>query len=224
MKTKAISIALSALLLTGCTSSQFAGVATGSSLGAMLGSSIGGILSGPRGSDVGTLIGMVAGGAAGAAIANHADKSSSTSSSTYSDDSYYSDNTYYSNGSSSRYRQPTTRSQWANIEVSNIRLIDSNNDGRLSPGEHAYISMELRNRGSQTIYDVAPIVECSNRHVTLSPRAVIGELDTSRGIRYKVEVIAPRRLRDSRLTFRVYFSDGRQTTTAKTFAVPVRQQ
>ena len=59
---KKVCLFLSSLfLLSSCSYTQMAGVATGGSLGAIFGSSIGGLMGGPRGSDVGSLVGLMAG-------------------------------------------------------------------------------------------------------------------------------------------------------------------
>ena len=186
------------LTLSGCNYSQFSAVATGSGMGGMLGSSIGGIIGGPRGSDVGSLIGMVAGGAAGAAITSQANTNHE-----YEEpvdvQGYYND--YQSRRSS---RATACLSQWSYLEVTNVRLIDHNHNQRLDPNEHVC---------------VAPIITCDNRRVVISPTAIVSELAPEKGFRYKVEIIAPSKLKSDLVTFTVQFGDKRQRVTLKTFSL-----
>lgn len=201
------------LTLTGCSYSQFSGVATGSGIGGMLGSSIGGIIGGQRGSDVGTLIGMVTGGAAGAAITSQAN----------ADNGYETPidvEGYYNDYQSRRVSRATAcLSQWSYLEVTNVRLIDPNGNQRLDPKEHAYVTMDIYNRSNDMMYDIAPIITCDNRRVVISPTAIVSELAPEKGFRYKVEIIAPARFKSDLVTFTVQFGDKRQRVTLKTFSL-----
>ena len=58
MKKVFLTIIVTALLLTGCTSYTGVGAYQGAGIGSVIGSAIGGITGGCRGSDVGSLIGM----------------------------------------------------------------------------------------------------------------------------------------------------------------------
>lgn len=212
MKHSVTALVLSALLLTGCTSTQYAGVAAGSGLGGMFGSSIGGIFGGPRGHDIGGAIGMIAGGIAGAAITgNTADGNDQASVDVSRRTSRRADSA------------PTayTYSPYNCLEVTKVYLKDANNNMRLDAGEHATLTFDVYNRGNETLYDIAPIVSCDNRRVVISPTAIVSELDPNRGFRYKAEIIAPNRLRQDNLTFTVAFGGGERKTVVKTFNVPV---
>ena len=61
MKKVFLTIIVTALLLTGCTSYTGVGAYQGAGIGSVIGSAIGGITGGCRGSDVGSLIGMTGG-------------------------------------------------------------------------------------------------------------------------------------------------------------------
>lgn len=207
MKANTLLLCALMLLLTGCSSSQYAGVVAGSSLGGMFGSSIGGLLGGPRGHDVGTAVGMLAGGALGAAAT--APKTSESA-----------DAVDYGE----RYTRSTASvSQWGYLEVTNLRFSDSNGNKCLDPGEHAYIEMEIYNRGDNTLYDIAPIVTCDNRRMSISPTAIVSELAPGRGFRYKVEIVAPRRMKADKTTFNVAFGDKKERVNAKTFNIRSRR-
>lgn len=201
------------LTLSGCNYSQFSAVATGSGMSGMLGSSIGGIIGGPRGSDVGSLIGMVAGGAAGAAITGQA-------SSKYGNEEPVDVQGYYNDYQSHRSSRATASlSQWSYLEVTNVRLIDPNHNQRLDPNEHVCVTMDIYNRSDNMMYDIAPIITCDNRRVIISPTAIVSELASGEGFRYKVEIIAPSKLKSDLVTFTVQFGDKRQRVTLKTFSL-----
>lgn len=207
--------ALAALTLASCTGSQLAGTAVGSSLGAVFGSSIGGIAGGPRGADIGRAVGMVAGGAAGAAATAPRTESGETEHRTARSsepDGY---------GSYAPARPGATpQSAWDYIEVSNVRFVDANGNRRLDPDETAYIEFEMYNRSDHTLRDVAPRISCTNRHVTISPPAVVASMPPGGGIRYKAAVRAPRRLRSGReIGFSIAFGSGSEAVTARSFTL-----
>lgn len=206
LRKPALALLLSALMLSGCSYSQFSAVATGSSLGGLFGSSIGGLIGGPRGADAGAVIGMLAGGTAGAAAtANRSEKKESVEYGTYDTPSYR-----------SRMAQD---SGWDCLEVAGVKFLDANNNRRLDAGESAYITMEIYNRGDNTLYNVTPVISCDNRKVLVSPPAIVSEIAPGGGVRYKAEVRAPGRLRAGLLTFNVSFGTGKGKVTAKTFSV-----
>lgn len=77
MKKNLTAIISAAILVSGCSSTQYHtgnGAVTGAYLGSILGSAIGGINGGYRGSDIGTIVGMAGGAIVGAAIGSAADK------------------------------------------------------------------------------------------------------------------------------------------------------
>ncbi len=217
MKTSLLCLCTAFLVLTGCSSSQFAGVATGSSLGGMFGSSVGGIFGGPRGHDLGGAIGMLAGGAAGAAAT--ADRSKKRHSPDHSaSQGYYDDEVSYGYTDRKANRQ-APESPWNNLEVTHVKFTDENNNRQLDAGEHAVLIMDIYNRSDYTIYNIAPQVTCDSRRIAISPTAIVSALEAGQGFRYKAEVIASSRLKDDMLTFSVSFGEKKQRVTAKKFRI-----
>lgn len=218
-------------LLCGCTNRQLAGVSVGGSFGAIFGSSIGGLMGGPRGADAGTAIGLATGAAIGAAVTQErserparADNSRKRRTDTYDDDLYAD----YASAKPARQHTPqgstaSAPSRWSYLEVSNVRFLDSNGNRCLDSGEHAWVVMDIHNRGSRTLRDVAPVVACESRRVAVSPTAIVSELAPGAGIRYKAAVLAYRKLRDGSLRFTVSFGQGPERVVAKTFLVDTRR-
>ncbi len=215
----ALTLLLPALLATGCSYNQFSAVTTGSSLGGLFGSTIGGLVGGPRGADAGAVVGMLAGGVAGAAAtASHESKNAAQTTSRasrYADEVEY--GTYDTPDYRSRMRQA---SKWEYVEVGGVKFLDANNNRRLDPGESAFIVIDIYNRGNATLYNVTPVISCDSRRVLVSPPAIVSEIPSGRGVRYKAEVRAQGRLRQGQIVFKVSFGTGKQTVTAKTFSVP----
>lgn len=214
------------LTQTSCSYREFSAITTGSSLGGLFGSSIGGLMGGPRGSDKGTIAGMVIGGAVGAAVTSASKSSSKT---TANDQSRYEaadrhaayGDVEYGTYNSPSYggRSTTSRTELGDIEVTNIRFLDANNNQRLDPDESAFIEMDLYNRSSSTVYNVTPQVKCSNGRVVFSSPATIASIASGQGMRYKTALRAPRHLSNGQLTFTVAFGSGKQSVTARTFTV-----
>ena len=195
---KKITLFLAALLLMGsCSSYQFGGVVTGSSLGGLFGSAIGGILGGPRGHDAGAAIGMLAGAAVGAAAT--APKTDS-----YQEEVYYESR----RPSSHYYPQPSQPYYNYNVEVTNVCFQGEDNNRRLDANEKAYLTMDFYNRDSQAYYDLSPRIVCSNSKVRISPATIIGQIAPGQGVRYRVALVGGRRMRANEvLTFSVYLGD-----------------
>lgn len=209
-----ISGLLIATLLAGCTDRQFMGVATGSHLGGMFGSAIGGISGGYRGENMGAAIGMIAGGLLGAAAT--AEKQPRKDS--YDDEEYeYSHNHNYNEERYGYARPPVA--EWSDLEVSNIRFIDPNHSSSLESGEHAFVTMEIRNRGNATIYDIAPHITCNDRRIAVSPTAIMSALEPGRGFRYKIEVVGAKRLKDGVATFTIAFGEKKHRHVAGGFRI-----
>lgn len=197
-----------ALLMTSCESmDQFYGTVTGAGLGGWFGSAIGGITGGPRGADAGAVIGMVTGAVVGAAA--------TSSENTPPRERY--DDGYVSYGRSSEYVRPS--SSYAFLEVRNLTYTDNDNSRSINAGETAVITMDIYNASQSVVYDVAPQVVCDNKHITVSPTAIISSIDSGKGVRYKAMVRADRKLRDGKAEFRVYFGTGRNRIEGKVFTL-----
>lgn len=205
-----------AMGVSSCSYNQFAGVATGSSLGGMLGSSIGGLMGGPRGADRGTLAGMIIGGAVGAAAtAPHTPKAD-----TQNDSYAYGNDVQYGTYNNPRYKSAVAaHSDLQSLEVSNIHFLDDNNNQRLDADEQACIVFDIYNRGSRTLYNVAPNIVCSNKRVGISPAATVASVLPGQGIRYKAAIVAPHRLKGQPLRFTISFGTGKQAVVVKEFSI-----
>ena len=233
-----ISLLTLALLLSSCSPRQFSAVATGSSVGGMFGSSIGGLMGGWRGSNKGTLAGMVIGGAIGvAATAPKHDRSSVSDDPTpkCESDAYSSaqelrrERGYDDDGDSpvqyGTYNQQKYRSHNAavsdleGLQVSNIHFLDANDNKCLDKDEEAYIILDIKNRSGKTLYNVTPLITCSNRRVEVSPAATISLLRPDKGVRYKAMVRSVRKLGKTPLDFKVEFSNNEQTVVAGSFKI-----
>ena len=234
---KLSTLLLCAALLTSCTFRQYEGVATGSTLGGLFGSAIGGLLGGYDGYEKGTVIGMVAGGVAGAVVADKADKKAQEryESSRYNRDyaydnrdyAYENDGYYYDNsisyGRSERYDYESMN-RWADLDIVNVQFKDRNGNRTLEAGEEVFVTFDIRNRGRQTLYNVAPRIATNNRHISVSPPAIISTLSPGQGVRYKAAVRASRGLKNGEAIFTVTFGNGRDAYTAKTFRIRTRRR
>ena len=213
-----------ACLLSSCSYNQMAGVATGGSFGAIFGSSIGGLLGGPRGSDVGTLVGLVAGSTLGAAAT--ADRSQKKTEERTDNYSYYQQPSHYTEdiqyGYSERpsaHREMHNYSRWAYLDVTNLRFNDPNNNRQLDAGEQAYVIMDIYNRSDVPMRNVAPIISCDNRRITISHTAIVSVLPSGAGVRYKAALVGSERLKSGHTLFTVSFGEGNQKVVAKTFRI-----
>lgn len=234
---KLSTLLLCAALLSSCTFRQYEGVATGSTLGGLFGSAIGGLLGGYDGYEKGTVIGMVAGGVAGAVVADKADKKAQEryESSRYNRDyaygnrdyAYDNDGYYYDNsisyGRSERYDYESMN-RWADLDIVNVQFKDRNGNRTLEAGEEVFVTFDIRNRGRQTLYNVAPRIATNNRHISVSPPAIISTLSPGQGVRYKAAVRANRGLKNGEAIFTVTFGNGRDAFTAKTFRIRTRRR
>ena len=210
MKKLTVLLLATALVTTSCESyEQFWGTATGAGIGGMFGSAIGGIMGGPRGSDAGAVIGMVTGAVVGAAATSPEVMDEPAHRPSSKGDVRY-DNDY-------AYSTPT--SLYSYIEVQNVSYSDKNNNHRIDAGEVAYITMEIYNRSSETMYDVAPQVTCDNKRVLVSPTAIVSQLDSGKGVKYKAMVKGADNLRNGTAKFAVAFGSGSNRVVAKTFTL-----
>ncbi len=248
MKKSLVLVVCSSLLLCGCGTYAGSGAYVGGSFGSILGSAIGGLAGGPRGSDLGTVIGMAGGAAVGAAIGSscqNSGNSSQTSGNSYDSgfDSTNSGDDRLYDFSSSDYtgnysaQQPTASfpsshidelngaplSYSPNVEIVNARFVDDNQDNKLNRNETCKLIFEIRNRGTQAVYDVVPtVVETSgNKHIYISPNIHVEKIDAGKGIRYTAMVKADNRLKDGYARFCVSVVLGnRAISKVNEFTIP----
>ncbi len=215
---KGIALMAVPVLLSSCSYGQFAAVGTGGGLGGMIGSSIGGIMGGPRGADKGTLAGVVIGGAIGAVVSSQtAQRDNSRQYDGHNNDC---NGVQYDTYNQQQYRIPAAvNSDLAQLEVSNVNFVDSNNNRRLDNGEKAYLVFDIYNRSGKTLYNVAPTIKCSSKRVAISSPATVESVQPGQGIRYTAAVVPVRKLRNEPLTFTVSFGSGQEEVVAKTFSI-----
>ena len=215
--------ALSAvLLMSSCESSdQFGAAAGGGVLGAIFGSAIGGLMGGPRGADAGAAIGIIAGATMGAAAA--APKERGRSDYDYTTDTYnrHSKVVYSSRGEDA----DRLGREFAKVEIQNLRFIDGNNNQAIDAGENSKIAFEVKNNGSHTIYDIAPVISVNGtKHIVISPTAVISYIDAGQAVRYTAEVYADRKLRNGTAEFTISFAKGDYLYNMTTFHLATRRR
>lgn len=211
MKTKILAASLAALMMmTSCASSeQFFGTATGASLGGLFGSAIGGVSGGRRGSAAGTVVGMIVGGAIGAAA-------TAPKTDDYRTSDYYRDRDHSRND----YRPYNSYNPYADIEIEEVRFVDSNDSRSIEAEEHARLVFNVRNNGRDYVYDIAPVITVSGtKEIYLSPTAIISELAPGRAVRYSADVVATRKLKNGTAHFAISFSDGDALYTVRSFDI-----
>lgn len=203
------------IMMSSCSSSnQFYGAATGASLGGLFGSAIGGISGGPRGHDMGTVLGMAVGAAVGAAATAPKTQDREYRSSDYNYDYDYSD-----------YRRNSSYSPFADIEIENVRFVESNNNECIDAGEHAKLTFVMRNHGRNYVYDLAPVITVTGtKQIFLSPTAIVSELAPGGAVRYQAEVVATKKLKTGRADFSIGMSDGDHLYTLCSFSLRTRSK
>lgn len=220
MKRLSIFAISAALLFSSCeTSDQFGAAAGGGILGGIFGSAIGGLMGGHRGADAGAAIGIIAGAAMGAASA--APKERGTSDYDYTTDTYnrHSKVVYSSRGEDA----DRMGREFAKVEIQNLRFVDRNNNQAIDAGENSKIVFEVKNNGSHTIYDIAPIISVrGTKHIIISPTAVISYIDAGQAVRYTAEVYGKRQLRNGVAEFTISFAKGDYLYNMTSFQLATR--
>lgn len=220
------------VLLCGCNTYTGVGAYTGATLGGMFGSIVGGISGGPRGSDVGALVGMASGAIAGAAIGSVADQQEAENA-TAGGSTVTTYQTYHVDADAADDRidfEPTATQTptygiygSTTLMVRNVRFIDENGDGRLSPGETGRIMFEIMNDTPTDVYDVVPMVTEANgnRNILISESARIEGIAPGKGIRYTAMVRGDKRLRTGRARFLItaITPDGKANAPTETLLV-----
>ena len=206
---------------------QAAGTITGSMLGSIFGSSIGGIIGGPRGSDVGTLIGMAAGAAVGNAATAPRTDTRSAGDYYYQDGGYSSSSTYdgaYSHepevyggetGGSPQYTNPT-----ANVEITNLRFVDTDKNQHINGGERCQIIFNIRNNGASAVYDVAPVLTANpSKRIHISPTAIVESISARGEVRYTAHIYAEDNIKESNVSFVLQLMQGNNVIARRDFTL-----
>lgn len=233
---KARSIILTALAgmlaLSSCTDRQMQGTMMGSTLGAIFGSSIGGVMNGPRGSDAGTAIGMAVGAVIGNAVTSpKATGQPGRDEGTYDDSYGSSSNDGYGDGQRPRRRsrrshapeqsaEPARPSSIEGLKITNIRFVDENRNQTIDAGEKAKIMFEIHNSGDRTLYNITPVVTCSDeKRISVSPTAIIANLEAGKAVTYTANLLATQKLKDGEVAFNIAFQDGARRVSYKDFTL-----
>lgn len=199
---------LSLLLVSSCSYNQMNGAALGGTLGAIFGSSIGGLIGGPRGSDAGGAIGMLIGGAAGTAAVSQIEKSDNNSST----DRWQS--AAEQQESSTQQETPDFSSF---LTIDNLRLIDPTHSNSLTVGGRCQIVFEIFNHSDQALYNVAPIISCDSKRISISPTAIIESIQPGKGVRYRAEVVCNNRPKHNVVNFNLSISLNGKVAPMRTF-------
>lgn len=219
MKKYLIVFLASAMLMTSCGPGQTTTSSTGTVLaGAVIGGNVGGALGGligdsnrgPRGGYRGSAIGTIVGTIAGAAIA-----SAATSTTTTDDDYSYRVERQQRQSSSRRYYQSseveptTTYSAFESLKISNIRFVDDNRDHVINGGESSKIIFEIMNEGSETAYNIVPVVDETTemKNLYISPSVVIEQIAPHNGVKYTANIQAGERIKTGNVTFHIGIAD-----------------
>lgn len=217
----AVALLMSLLLMSSCSSyNTWSRTATGMSLGSMFGSTIGSIVGGYDGSRTGMLLG----GAVGALAGNVSARASEAPRRDYTEErtsrSQYVPQADVRYGDYQDYAAPFGRT--AQLEVTQVVFADDSGNHSLQPGERAYITFHITNRGNSTVRNVAPIVRADYNRINISPTAIVGDLHAGQTIRYTAAVVAKRNARQRMVNFVVAFPDASgKEMPASSFSVPV---
>lgn len=110
-----------------------------------------------------------------------------------------------------------------NVEIVNARFVDANQDNKLNRNETCKLIFEIKNRGSQPVYDVVPtVVETTgNKHIYISSNIHVEKIDAGRGIRYTAMVKADNRLKEGYAKFCVsVVHDNQAISKVNEFTIP----
>ena len=197
MKSFLITTILILLLFSSCiTSNQTLGsgdptaTMTGASIGGNLGGAIGGLIGegnrGPRGAFRGSAIGSIIGTIAGAAIGNAVTAPKAEQNEVI----------------------PSTANSHDGLRIRNIRFIDTDRNHIISSGESCKVIFEIMNEGTETAYNIVPVVEAIGpKRLYISPSVVIEQLAPGDGVKYTANINADNRMKNGEITIHVAVAD-----------------
>ena len=114
------------------------------------------------------------------------------------------------------------------LTVRNAGVYEDVRDGKLTRGEKMTVIFEVVNNGSQTVYDVYPLVEeaTGNRHIHISSNVRVESIAPRQAIRYTATLMADRGLRDGQVEIRVGVAQGNNVIKSQTkqFFVPTSRR
>lgn len=97
----------------------------------------------------------------------------------------------------------------ASVSFRNVRFIDKDRDGCISPGEECSVQMEIMNNSDLEIFNVTPqVTETTGcKHLFISPSVRVESIKPHNGIRYTATVLAGKRLKSGQVVIRVALAD-----------------
>jgi len=114
------------------------------------------------------------------------------------------------------------------LTVRNAGVYEDVRDGKLTRGEKMTVIFEVVNNGSQTAYDIYPLVEeaTGNRHIHISSNVRVESIAPRQAIRYTATLMADRGLRDGQVEIRVGVAQGNNVIKSQTkqFFVPTSRR
>lgn len=207
---------ISAMVLSGCATSNGGGVSpgamyAGASIGGNLGSAIGGIVGsnsnrwdgGWRGSAIGSIVGTVAGAAIGGAV------SAAVSQKRQAAMQQQSQSNAYLIQSSSNETNPLN-----GLQIDNIRFIDDSRNQVINPNETCKIVFDIYNNGDNTVYNIIPEVQnvLNRKGISISPSVMIEAIFPGEGFRYTATLYASNKLKTGTLEIKIMLVDERGFT------------
>ena len=114
------------------------------------------------------------------------------------------------------------------IELCNVRVVDTHEDGIIYGGEQCKVVFEIMNRSRHTLHDVQPMVNelTGNKHLHISPNLHIESIAPGTGVRYTATVVADKRLKDGQAVLRIAVAhhDREQETLTQQFTLMTRRR
>lgn len=113
------------------------------------------------------------------------------------------------------------------IEIRNARFIDADGDNQISRNELCRVVFEVYNKGSQTIYDIQPMVveATGNSHIYISPGVHVEKIAPGKGIRYTAMIKADNRIKDGNVKICLSVIEGNNHKISKVneFNIPTHK-
>lgn len=128
--------------------------------------------------------------------------------------------------SSSVEQLTANRTYGPQIVIENARFVDDNRDNVINRGELGKVIFEVYNRGTETVYDVQPMVveATGNSHIAISPGVHIEKIEPGCGVRYTAMVQADNRLKNGQVKICLsVLQGGNAVSKVSEFVIPTRK-
>ena len=217
MKKAVVFILTLSLIISSCT--PYGGAISGGAWGgALLGGALGGIIGGPRGHDIGTIVGGLGGLAAGAAVeAKRAESIQEERMARALEDGDVAEEVDYE---ATPRKNPHRRMLppepgnvvYTPISISNLQLIDQNDDHAFNRNETCTLTFEVRNNTNEILEDVQLFIEELNndKHLYYSTLPLIESIAPKKRLRVTAYIYADQRLRDGTAHFAIMGQVGNE--------------